>query len=720
MRPRIANLWRRLRWPDSRWADLAFSLAAALVYATCLLGVRAMDPRDISWLGGDPSASVIGWELFRQDPQPHWPLTFTDRVGYPIGSSVALMDLIPLLALVFKPFSPFLPSPFQYLGIASILSCTLQLFFALRLFRWFLGGDRLAIVLASGFFLIAPPLTYRFSGHFALTNHWLVVASLYLLFRTISARGEPIRRFVLFAVLLAVIAAAINPYLMFLVVVVLTAAVASLLWQRRLRWAGTAGTLLGLAVVSAAAITAVGLPLTGVIGYSGGAGYGYYSMNLLTLVDPIIWKSVFLPQLPQFTQGQYEGYGYLGAGILLLTTVSLPFVWRRRWSFHLEASQVVPLLVACAILTAMAASTRVSIGSKLLVDLDPSGRFVRFLAPLRASGRLFWVPYYAILAGILASVFTIFRRRTAVVLVALALVVQVADTASVRTFVRLTTSRRPASPLRSPVWFTLAALHRNLIVLPAWQCDVGSTPGLQEGFRIFGFLAFEQRMRTNSYYASRYSAESMRYHCVQAPLDLYKKPLSSDSAYVVNAGTAALIEIGPSGPNRCHDLDGFTLCSSATDFGMGPDGTNYLAELDASDRLSVPEGPSVSKFLLAGWYGSERGPLVWSDGHGVVGFRLSSSQRSRYDRLALRFKILVGRKPVEYAIESGSSEVDGSVPGSAAPAILDLNVDLPLRPGLVQSFDVVTKHPPRPVDIGLNQDPREIGLGLVEARLAPR
>ena len=224
------------------------------------------------------------------------------------------------------------------------------------------------------------------------------------------------------------IAAAVNPYLMFMVLAVLTAAVASLLWQRRMSWVGAAGTLLGLAVVSAAVIAAVGLPLASALGYSGGVGYGDFSMNLLSLVDPIGWKSVLFPRLPQFSTGQYEGYGYLGAGILLLVAVSMPFVWRSRGLFQVKASQVVPLLVACAILTALAASTRVSIGSKLLVDLDPTGRFLRFLAPLRASGRLFWVPYYVILAGILASVFTVFRRRTAIVLLAMALAVQFADT----------------------------------------------------------------------------------------------------------------------------------------------------------------------------------------------------------------------------------------------------------------------------------------------------
>ena len=48
-------------------------------------------------------------------------MTYTDRLGYPKGESVALLDLNPLMAVVLKPLSPLLPEPAQYFGIEVIL-----------------------------------------------------------------------------------------------------------------------------------------------------------------------------------------------------------------------------------------------------------------------------------------------------------------------------------------------------------------------------------------------------------------------------------------------------------------------------------------------------------------------------------------------------------------------------------------------------------------------
>jgi hypothetical protein len=76
-------------------------------------------------------------------------------------------------------------------------------------------------------------------------------------------------------------------------------------------------------------------------------------------------------------------------------------------------------------------------------------------------------------------------------------------------------------------------------------------------------------MRTNSYYAARYSPASLAFHCDQAVIDLKEKPLSPDSVYVVSPSVASIIAAGPSGPSACHILDGFILCSTKTDFSLG-------------------------------------------------------------------------------------------------------------------------------------------------------
>ncbi len=126
----LGSLWR-----ESLVLDLAIALVAGVLYALLVMGPRPLNPRNVNWIAFDPAYHYIGWELYRQDPHLHWPLTYTDRLGYPEGESVALLDLNPLMAVVLKPVSFLLPEPAQYFGLEVILCCTLQFFFAFRLLR---------------------------------------------------------------------------------------------------------------------------------------------------------------------------------------------------------------------------------------------------------------------------------------------------------------------------------------------------------------------------------------------------------------------------------------------------------------------------------------------------------------------------------------------------------------------------------------------------------
>ncbi len=554
----------------SVWFDLAIALVAGLLYALIVLGPRPMNPRNVGWIPFDPAYHYIGWELFRQDPKLHWPVTYTDRLGYPAGEAVALTDLNPLLAVVLKPLSPLLPEPMQYFGIEAVLACALQFFFALRIFRLILNRNLWGMVMASAFFLLSPPLTYRFWGHFSLSNHWLLLAALFIFLREQLAPTQNLRRFVMAAVALAAVSVGTNPYLAFQVVLVLTAAVVSLLWQERLTWLRATGMMALLIAVCIGMAAALGLVITGGRGYASG-GYRDLSMNLLAPIDPRGWTSLVMPRFGSASPGQYEGYNYLGAGVLALALIVVVACLARRRKLRMpDLRWVLPLAGCCLLLTLMALSTRITIGSRTLLDVDPSQRFSPLLAPLRATGRLFWLPYYVILTAVLAAALLLFRRLWVNLLLAAALLVQIADTNPLRHWVHVTTNGEHPSPLRSPIWAKLGSTHENLIVLPAWQCAANASPGGTEGYRTFGFLAVNQKMRINSYQSARYTQVARDFHCNQAIAQLSQQPLSPDSVYVVSAEVAAAIAQGPTGPGKCHDLDGFILCSTRTDFGLSP------------------------------------------------------------------------------------------------------------------------------------------------------
>jgi hypothetical protein len=710
-----------LQWPDSIAANLLIAGTMGFLYTLLVLGLPRLDPTNLSWLGGDPATFYIGWELFRQDPHFHWPLTYTDRLGYPIGDSIAFMDPIPLLSMVLKPFSSLLPTAFQYLGIAAALAASLQFFFAARLFQMLLGRQIFIVLLPSLFFLIAPPMTWRFVGHYALANHWLLIAALYLFVSLQKTGDDKMLQRAVVCSLLGGTAVAINAYLAFMVLVVLSAGVITAYWQHRfgLKTASLIFAVTGVAcLISAFALGFV----RGDGGYTGG-GYRLYSMNLLAPIDPGTFGALFLRSLPHFSPEQYEGYNYLGAGVLMLGVMLLPsFARLRLWRFR--AAEVVPLALACLALTALALSTKVSAGSVLIVDVDPYESLTKYLAVFRSSGRLFWVPYYVILTAILTTAIAHWRPKKAVILITLALIMQFADTVPLRRVIREQVSRSHPAPLRSPQWSSLRKDHRNILVLPPWQCAAmrgANTPGgLDDGFRIFGLLAVSQHMRTNSYYAARYSSASLDFHCDQAVKDLMREPLSSDSAYVVSPSLASIIAAGPTGPNACHTLDGFILCSAKTDFGLGPGSPPEVPMMFASGRIESWREAEARGYFIGDWHAAEP-EGIWSKGYGILQFRLSPEQHSRYHAISLRLMVPIGTKGVKYHIQLGSQEQSSTFLGSSAPRVEAFEVRMPFQYSSdgIERITLITQDAVRPIDIGLNQDTRILGLGIIGMTLIP-
>ena len=567
----------RLAWLDSVWFELAISFVIGLVYMLILWGPGPLNPRHIEWMAIDSGDYYAGWELFRQDPHWHWPLTHTDHVGYPLGLNVALMDLNPLLAVLLKPFSPLLGEPFQYFGVESVLVCALQFFFSLRLFRLLLGQNRLGVWLCSLFFLTAPPLTVRLGGHFSLTNQWLLVAALLIYFRAQEDMPRAVRRFVISALILAAVAVGTNPYLGFQVLLVLTASAVSLLWQRRLTLYNAIGFMAALFLTSVLVAYSLGFFISGGKGYVS-PGYRFLAMNLLEPVSPYMFgrtvcgallsRLVPYVQHPTTDMGNYLGAGVILLALLLLIVFAVQPAKRPPW----EKRRMLPLLLCCVVLTLMALSTRLTVGRWIVLDVDPWQHLTRFLAPLRASDRLFWLPYYAFVMAVLAAPIRLLPRFQANVALAVVLAVQLVDITPMRKQVHTAATWVQPQRLTSPVWSQLGSVHENLMVLPAWQCGPYFSPGKLDGFRIFGYLAAAQKMRTNSYYAGRYPQLSRDVDCKQAIAALSEQPLSPDSAYVVTPKLAEVIAKGPTGPGKCHEVDGFVLCSTRIDFSGGTEG----------------------------------------------------------------------------------------------------------------------------------------------------
>jgi hypothetical protein len=162
-------------------------LIVGIFYGYYMMGSSIWPTNTGHWesAGGDNTQHYIGWLAYRQD-RWHWPLTYTNRINNPTGTSIVFTDSIPLFGILLKIFNNILPENFQYFGLFILLGYVLQYSFGFLLLRYFCPRSWLIPLLGAGFFLVSPIMSRRIEGHESLTAHWLILASLYLYCQTLN------------------------------------------------------------------------------------------------------------------------------------------------------------------------------------------------------------------------------------------------------------------------------------------------------------------------------------------------------------------------------------------------------------------------------------------------------------------------------------------------------------------------------------------------------
>ena len=393
---------KRERW---KLFLLGCLLGAAVFFL--LYGISPLDVTNDAWLRGgyieaDIQQHYAGWMFYRQSALSV-PFCFSDRINWPFGLSVAFTDSIPLFAALFRVLAPILPSTFQYFGVFTLLCFALQGGFACLLVGLF--TRRLPAVLLGALpFVFSPILLERAFRHTALAAQFLVLAALYY-----YIRGRREGRF-LYPGLFAVncITLAIHPYF------------------APMTYALTFALLVEHAVfhkqiLKPVAFLGANLVCTAFVGWlfglfnggsaSGGSGvqYGHFCMNLNALWNPVSrgmerW-SLFLPAQNQ-TLGNYDGFNYLGLGMLLcsLLVLVIALIRCRQCHLALRLRNRFGLLFVVLCLTVFAVSNVITANGAILARLPLPQIVVQLATTLRSSGRLFWPVYYLIFLCCVASV----------------------------------------------------------------------------------------------------------------------------------------------------------------------------------------------------------------------------------------------------------------------------------------------------------------------------
>jgi hypothetical protein len=139
-----------------------------------------------------------------------------------------------------------------------------------------------------------------------------------------------------------------------------------------------------------------------------------------------------------------------------------------------------------------------------------------------------------------------------------------------------------------------------------------------------------------------------------------------------------------------------------------------------SGRIESWSDAANGGFFIGDWQAAEPDG-IWSKGYGIMQFRLSPEQRRRYHSVSLHLVVPVGPKGVRYHIRSGSQEQSGTFWGSAVPRVeaFEARVLLQDPPDSFERIVLMTQDAVRPIDIGMNNDTRLLGLGVLGMRLMP-
>lgn len=420
---------------DNKGIFYASVVILSMVCFVILYGVLPLKVTDDRWIAPgymeyDVNQHYAGWLAVRNSKWG-FPLGYTDTMNYPNGAIISFTDSIPLISILLKLFSAFLPETFQFFGIFVFACFILQGISAAMLLQLFVK-DRRIVMISILLFLYCPIMVERAFRHCGLAAHFLVLFSLYLYFKS-KKETHCLSKWYW---LLGVFSIGIHPYFLPIVMGIYAADTVHVGIERKNIFKPAAHFLIGIVFTAFTGI------MIGALGFSSGegGGYGHAAMNLNGIFNPVslsgIQWSAFLKALPYAkTWWPWDGFNYWGAGLLLFSGLFIAELLLKRlysyqsyvrslknnihWDkgFHFKYRE---LYVVLGCFGLFAVSNMVYFNDRLIYEygLPAIPLLKRICEIFRASGRMFWPITYVVMVGIIWWLSTKRNRNVWIILLA--------------------------------------------------------------------------------------------------------------------------------------------------------------------------------------------------------------------------------------------------------------------------------------------------------------
>jgi hypothetical protein len=682
-----------------------------LVGFFAVTGGYIFHPTNISWLGGgfDPTTHYLGWEFYRLGP---WeiPLGLNPNYGLEFSNSIVFSDSIPLLAVIFKALESLfiLSLPFQYLGIWTFICFVLQAYFAWLLIGIF-SKNYYFQLFGTVLFLFSPPMLARIGNHTALVAHFLIVMALYLYFSKESK----------FKVLkwLSVVGIAALTHFYLLVMVLLVWGADLIDRNRRQNSLSLKSIILEIAAI-----------LTGLyflmwqagyfsidVGSAAARGYGFFRMNLLSLLDSRGWSYVFkaIPMPTDFG----DGFNYFGLGGLWLFAFGLFAALKRKISFAVIVRPHYALIVLCIFLTLFAITNNIGFGNKIFIIPLPDW-VIALASNLRGAGRMFWPVYYCLLLATLYIVMRAYPSKHLFWILLIAASLQIIDTSAgwlkIRKGLVSSTGSELHTPLKSKFWVDAASQYKKVIRVPAQN--------IANRWEVFADYAAKNKQATNFAFLSRVDQEKLDDFNRLILSRMASGSVDKDSLYIFENWKLNPIHIKfNSSSDLLGYVDGYVflapewqLKSSEKEYGDVKILDNLAPKVNVGEVIDFSKkGNGREMFLLDGWgYSEDWG--TWSDGS-LASMRLPipAGRKPSFIEINLRAFVAPG-----HATQYIEVVINGAIAQSAQLSSFESNIlRIPLTPEMQNlrfiTLEVKLKNPALAMQFGGTPgDARMLGVGI--------
>jgi hypothetical protein len=656
----------------------------------------------------------LGWAFYRYGPWT-FPIGLNTNFGLDISSSIIYSNSMPLFAMVFKPFSSLLGEPFQFWGIWILLCFVLQAWMAWLLLS-LITKHLWVKIFATGLLLFSPPMLSQIGFHNSTIGHFPILAALYLILRPSQDKRVAWWSILLPCTLM------IHPYTFAMLVALwLADLLDKLLIQKKLSLLQVL-----LEIVCAFATT---LLVAWQAGYfmnvsPGETGFGMYRMNLLAMFDPSGFDArnwSFLYSLPWVrNNNNYEGFVYLGLGLILVLAIVLPVIAKhgKKLTQLLRSHIFIFLCLICLLLFSL--SNNIGIGPwTLTIPLTP--KLFSIASILRASARMFWPVFYVVAITSIYFLIRGYSNRIATVVLGIALSIQILDTSGAWLEIKNKINHPGALPISSlsdPFWVDATKHYNKVVRVPVWNEQV-----IWEKFANY---AAQYQLGTNSVFMGRVDQQKIERSNQKINEILAHGKFDPSTLYIVednfvpkfskamNPKTDLLarfneVNVFAPGWLSCQD------CSKINDAAKINPAISNDRLTRISERIDLSRLGKYSKVYLGGGWSVPEGWGVWS-----------------LDKKASITLPLPAETPKKIIIEAqafiggaqASQEVDILINGiPQAKAVLTKRygnqIEVLLDPSILNSerlkieFLFPTAISPKTLGIGIDERPLAIGLETV-------